>query len=287
MEKIIAYIKRLFKYLFHGIPQLVVSPRIVELQFSDLLKERNVLITGGSSGIGFAIAKAYVMAGANVVIMGRDRKKLEDACNNIVIETGEKKKIHYVVGDIKDIANIEVLLNSVESFLGENGIDLLINNAGILGNTSMECSEEEFDDVFDTNLKSVFFLTRKVCDRMISNNIQGNILNIASSSSLRPAANPYTLSKWGVRAFTLGMAKKMIKYGIVVNGIAPGPTATPMMKKNEKDNIALPNNPSKRYGTPEEIANMSVVLASDMGRLVVGDIIYMTGGSGVITFDDI
>ena len=90
-----------------------------------------------------------------------------------------------------------------------------------------------------------------------------------------------------MRGYTLGLAKTLIKHGIVVNGLAPGPTATPMLIKNENPNLSLPNNPSGRYALPEEIANMAVVLTSGIGRMIVGDIVYITGGAGVITFDDI
>jgi 3-oxoacyl-[acyl-carrier protein] reductase len=121
---------------------------------------------------------------------------------------------------------------------------------------------------------------------MKENKITGNILNIISSSGLRPAASAYTLSKWGVRGLTLGLAKSLIPYDIVVNGLAPGPTATPMLMKDGSEEIGHTSNPLGRYAMPEEIANMAVVLTSGMGRTVVGDIVYMTGGAGIITFDD-
>lgn len=122
---------------------------------------------------------------------------------------------------------------------------------------------------------------------MKENHIEGNILHIASSSSERPANTAYTLSKWGIKGLTLGMAKLLISYGIVVNAVAPGPTATPMLKSEELDNLQLDTNPSKRFATPEEIANMAVVMTSGLGRMAVGSILYMTGGSGIITYDDI
>ena len=91
------------------------------------------------------------------------------------------------------------------------------------------------------------------------------------------------MSKWTIRGFTKGLADILIPYGIIVNAIAPGPTATPMLGMNSEDDLDLQNNPSKRYATPEEIANLAVMLISDMGNLVVGDTLYATGGSGVIT----
>ena len=120
---------------------------------------------------------------------------------------------------------------------------------------------------------------------MKENQIKGNILNIASSSSLRPAISAYTLSKWGIRGLTMGLAKALAPYGITVNGIAPGPTATPMLR-SYGNNITNNNIPLGRFVMPEEIANMAVFLVSGLGRSVIGDIVYMTGGAGVITYED-
>ena len=140
-----------------------------------------------------------------------------------------------------------------------------------------------------TNLKGTYFLSRVFARYMIKNKIQGNILNIGSSSCLRPAASAYTLTKWGVRGMTLGLAKALIPYGIVVNGIAPGPTSTPMhvhgIYKPGEDLTS--QTPVGRDATPEEIANFAVVMISGMGRMIVGDMVYMTGGAGLITFDDV
>ena len=122
---------------------------------------------------------------------------------------------------------------------------------------------------------------------MVKNEIKGNILNIASASSLRPAISPYTISKWGVRGLTLGMAKALAPYGIVVNGLAPGPTATPMLMKDDCDGIEHYGIPNQRYTTPEEVANFSVILVSSLSRSIIGDLIYMTGGAGNLTIDDI
>ena len=95
------------------------------------------------------------------------------------------------------------------------------------------------------------------------------------------------LSKWGIRGLTMGLAKVLIPHGIVVNGVAPGPTSTPMLREDDDSDMPLATNPTGRWGHPVEIANMAVILVSDMSRLIVGDIIYMTGGAGLITQDDI
>ena len=110
--------------------------------------------------------------------------------------------------------------------------------------------------------------------------------NITSSSALRPGISPYIISKWGENSLTLGMAKKYLPYGIVVNALAPGSTITPMLGKNNNDDMNLDYSPSKRYAAAEEIGNLATVLVSSMGRMIVGDTLYATGGAGVITYDD-
>ena len=121
---------------------------------------------------------------------------------------------------------------------------------------------------------------------MKENKIQGNILNVSSSSAIRPASNSYGLAKWGIRGMTLGFAKHLSADGIVVNAIAPGPTATSMLLDAGNKDINRPSSPSERYATPEEIANLAVILVSDLGRMVNGDTVYVTGGCGLLTFDD-
>mgnify|MGYP001105803198 CR=1 FL=1 len=120
---------------------------------------------------------------------------------------------------------------------------------------------------------------------MLENKIKGNILNISSSSSIRPALTSYQLTKWGIRAFTKGLAKELSPKGIVVNSIAPGPTATDMLL-NGDNNINRPNSPIGRYATTDEIASLSTILVSDLSRMIDGDTIFATGGCGNLTFDD-
>lgn len=188
--------------------------------------------------------------------------------------------------DNTDVSSFQLKFESIIKMAGQ--IDILVNNAGILGGNINNSTEEEFDKVLQTNLKGVFFLSQLIGRYFKRNNIHGNIMNIASSSSLRPATSAYTISKWGIRGLTLGLARILAPYDIVVNGIAPGPTATPMLMRNGvRDDIVLRKSLAGRYATPEEIASMAVVLVSNMSRMVIGDIVYMTGGAGILTNDDI
>ena len=195
-------------------------------------------------------------------------------------------KCKTLVLDNQDVASIPAKIKNAVSLFGR--IDILVNNAGVLGGYISNSTESEYDAVLDTNLKGVFFLSKEIGHYFKDNNIKGNILNIASSSSLRPAASAYTISKWGIRGLTLGLAKVLAPYDITVNGIAPGQTATPMLRSTKNlNNIAAPKTPIGRFALPEEIANMAVIMVSDMGRLIMGDIVYMTGGVGNLTNEDL
>lgn len=285
--------KRAWRYIRKGIPvenKIIqqTTANIVSLSVNELLKGRVAIVTGGTSGIGYSIAEAFLNSGARVVITGRSEERLQSAVCQLKEATHvSEDKIYGVVLDNSKPETFMDKFIEIRKLLGGNTcIDILVNNAGVLGGHIINTTEEQFDTVLDTNLKGVFFLSRLLAKHMKNNGIKGNILNIASSSSLRPAVSAYTLSKWGLRGLTLGLAKALIPFGIVVNGVAPGPTATPMLIKDNSGNIDLPSSPAGRYALPEEIANMAVVLVSDMGRMVIGDIVYMTGGTAVVTYED-
>ena len=284
--KVSKYLKRGIEYIRSGIPIKNITTEIASLAPSNLLNGRTALITGGTSGIGKAISKAFLKAGANVIITGRDLQRTENVAEELYGEV-KKGKIYAIDINNQDVESFETKFLEVLNLIGDSKIDILVNNAGVNGGPFFGGSEDEYDMVLDTNLKGTFFLSRIVSSYMIENHINGNILNLASSSSIRPANSAYAISKWGIKGLTLGLAKLLIKHNIVVNGIAPGPTATPMLMKDGDNSISLPQNPSGRYVMPEEIANLAVILVSSMGRMVVGDIIYVTGGAGVITYDDV
>jgi NAD(P)-dependent dehydrogenase (short-subunit alcohol dehydrogenase family) len=258
---------------------------------SDLLSGRNALITGGTSGIGFHLAKAFLGAGAKVVITGRNQDRINKALDELIDQGTYQGKLFGVVMDNANVGALEekfqIALNCLSESNQDGQIDILVNNAGVLGKGILNTSEEDFDEVIDTNLKGTYFLSRLVGNYFKNHDIEGNILNVASSSSLRPATSAYTLSKWGIRGLTLGLAKALAPYGITVNGIAPGPTATPMLLGSNESSINHSTSPIGRYALPDEIANMAVMLVSPIGRTIVGDILYMTGGAGLITQDDI
>ena len=231
------YIKRILTYVINGQPQQVVYPQICLLKFSKLLEGRTAIVTGGTSGIGYAIAKVFLNAGATVIITGRNQGRITTSVEKLKAETSCDRVYGKVLNNA-EVSTFDETFNDILSHKETSKIDILVNNAGVNFKGMPNATEEEYDKVMDTNLKGVFFLSQLFGKYLVKNGIRGNILNIASSSSLRPADSAYTLSKWGIRALTLGLAKSLAKNGITVNGIAPGPTATPMMIKDKNQNMA-------------------------------------------------
>lgn len=177
-------------------------------------------------------------------------------------------------------------LKEAESIFGRK-IDTLVNSAGVeAGKKFGETEPDLFESVIQTNLKGTYFICQAFSNYLIDNEIEGNILMISSASSVPPAISAYILSKWGILGMTEGFAKRLIKYGIVVNGIAPGPTPTPLIKKDPNGDYTKNNSPAGRFVAPEEVSNLAVVLISNMGRMIIGDTVFITGGCGNLTKDD-
>ncbi len=277
-------IKHYIKIFAHIVQHQPITAKIEFVEPQKILDGKVALITGGTSGIGKAIAQEFYKAGATVVITSRSGQKAQE----IVCEIGNNDARAYGIQlDMCDTSNFGNIVNDILKTVPQHRIDILVNNAGMIGGDIRHTSEAEFDKVISTNLKGAFFLSKIVADNMIRNKIKGNILNVASSSSLRPAISAYTISKWGIRGLTEGLAKMLIPFGIVVNGIAPGPTATPLLGKSDYSDISHDGLPNGRYAIPEEIAAMALFLAGPQGRTIVGDIVYMTGGAGIIENNDI
>lgn len=242
-----------------------------------LLENHVALITGGNSGIGFSIAKKFVESGCAVIIAGRNESKLQ-SCVKIL-----GKKAKYITLDVSDVDDIREKIPVARKLFSQE-IDILVNCAGVgVKHSFWDIDEKEYDDIMNTNTRGMFFVSQIVSEYMVNNHTHGHILNISSSSGARPAWTPYEMSKWAVNGFTKGLADTLIPYGIVVNAIAPGPTVTPMINKNSEDNLYSERSLAKRFIMPEEIANLAIFLVSDAGNMIVGDTVYCSGGSGVIT----
>lgn len=263
-----------------------IEPVYIPVFHNALLKGRKALVTGGTGGIGFAIARAFLDAGASVVITGRDELRINKAVNELNGK-GYLGVCKGIVLDNRQVKRFDAKVNECNSLIGD--IDVLVNNAGGFGGGNFgQTKEDDWDRIISTNVKGAYFLSQCLSEIWKAKKTRANILNVCSSSSLRPGQNPYIISKWGLRSMTLGLAKSLVKYNIVVNGIAPGPTDTDLMKGITNDSgLGWRSNPAGRLVTRQEVANLAVILVSDLSRMIVGDIVYVSGGAGVVTFDDV
>ena len=257
--------------------------------YGEVLKGKVAVVTGGTTGIGFEIAKAFIHNGASVIITGRDSERIANAVVKLKKEIGNSENM-FVCGEVLDntmTTQIEDRWKQILSHIENKHIDILVNNAGVISKTHFgKTDEKDYNLVMETNLKGTYFLSEIVSNYMIENGIKGNILNISSSSALRPAVSAYSMAKWAIHGLTLGMAKKLSPYGIVVNSIAPGPTATRMLQSDNIININRMSSPSERYATASEIANLAVIMVSDMSKMLNGDTMYAETACGLLTFDD-
>lgn len=276
-EKIVSMIKNYMA--LRREKELISIPQMIPE--SQLLKGKVALITGGTSGIGLAIAESFIGNGAKVIVCGTNKTKLDDTLSKLRMMNSASAQ-----GLLLDISNVNEIGNRIiqaSQMFDDNRIDILVNSAGVNNpHTFFDITEEDYDNVMDINAKGTFFISQKIGKYMIEKGIKGHILFISSSSAVRPASTPYIMSKWVVRGMTLGVADCLLPYGITVNAIAPGPVVTPMLNKSNSDNLYNPHTVSGRYADPREIANLATYMASDFGKMVIGDTCYITGGSGLL-----
>ena len=237
------------------------------------LKNKKVLITGATGGIGNCIVKKFHELEAKIVVSGTNEKKLEDLKNKYTNIHAEKFKL-----DEHD--KIENFINLIDEKL--NGIDVLINNAGItLDNLSIRLSEENWKKVLDINLTSTFLMSKFVIKKMLKQK-KGKIVNITSivghTGNLGQAN--YAASKAGIIAFSKSLAIEYAKKNININCVSPGFIKTEMTDKINEDfkKVLLSKIPSGNLGSGEDVSNCVAFLASDMANYINGETIHVNGG---------
>lgn len=247
----------------------------------DLISEQQVaIVTGGASGLGYAIAEKFVANNIKTIIIGRNEEKLKTAKNNL------GKLCSCYSFDLNDLDKIPELINQIVSTHGK--IDILVNNAGInLKKSFVEVTNEEFQQVIATNLTAVFAISREVSKNMLSNK-NGSIINISSMAAQYgiPYVVAYTAAKTGIEGMTRAMAVELSPHGIRVNCIAPGFIATDMSAKAldndpERKNKVLSRTPMGKLGTPADVAGAAYYFASESAQYVTGTVLPIDGGNSI------
>jgi 3-oxoacyl-[acyl-carrier protein] reductase len=243
-----------------------------------LLEGKTALITGGSRGIGEAIARAYAAQGADVAFTYTSSEEKAQAIVADLTSLGVKASCYR--SDAADFGQAEKLIDDVIKDFGK--IDILINNAGITRDTLMlRMSEEQWDEVIRVNLKSVFNLTKNVLKPMLKAKA-GSIINMGSVVGVFGNAGQanYAASKAGIIGFSKSIAKEVGSRGIRCNVITPGFIATDMTHQLTEDQIkAYENNiPLKRLGKGDDVANACIYLGSDMSTYVTAQVLSVCGG---------
>ncbi len=249
------------------------------------LNGMNALITGASGGIGAAIAKAFFKQGANIVISGTKREKLQELETELkALNIPLAGAIHIETCDLSQPENIDELLKRAHDTMGS--IDILVNNAGVTRDgLLMRMKDEDWQKVIDVNLSSCFRSCRGAIKNMMSKR-SGKIINIASIVGVtgNPGQTNYCASKAGMIGFSKALAQEVASRGITVNCIAPGFIAsnmTEVLPDAVKEKI-LSNIPMGRMGSPDDIAAAAVFLASPAGNYVTGQTIHVNGGMTMI-----
>ena len=241
-------------------------------------KNKTILITGGSRGIGKGIVLAFAKAGANVIINYANSKEKADTVTKEVNKLGGNAKA--IQADISNFNQAKKLVDQAIETFGQ--IDVLINNSGITkDNLMLRMKEEDFDQVIDVNLKGTWNMCKHLTRNFLKNK-SGSIINISSVVGLIGNAGQtnYVASKAGIIGLTKSLAKEFASRNIRVNAIAPGFIETEMtdkIPKDVKDNY-LKQIPLNRPGTPEDIANLCLFLASDKANYITGQVISVNGG---------
>ena len=237
------------------------------------------LVTGAQQGIGKAIALAYGREGASVVINYLDNQAAAEEIASQIRTLGQRAVP--IAGDVAQAADVRRMVEAGESL---GGIDILVNNAGIFPRVEfLDMTEAQWDEVLNVNLKGTFLCTQAVVQKLVERGSAGAVINLASSAAFRssPRGVHYVASKAGIVGVTRATALELAPYRVRVNAIAPGTTDTaqPRYGMSEEELQAAGRQvPLGRMGTPEDVADLAVFLASEEARHITGQTLHVNGG---------
>lgn len=242
--------------------------------------KRVAIVTGGGSGLGFAIAKKFTEDGIETIIVGRDKEKLNKAKEEL------GNLCHAITCDVSDLASVPGFVSDIVKQFGQ--IDILVNNAGInMKKEITEVTDEDFQKVITTNLTAVFVMSREVLRNMIERK-SGCIINISSMAAQYglPKVIAYSASKTAIDGITRAMAVELGPKGIRVNAIAPGfiysaMTAKALDSDPERKAKVFNRTPMGHMGQPEDIGEAALYLASEGAKYVTGVVLPIDGGNSI------
>ncbi len=275
------YIRKIAKFILESSPEKSVTVNVSQINYGGILKDKKIVITGGSKGIGYAIAKKCISEGARVLVTGRNEQSLK----KVKEELGEN--LEYIVHDISKVDTIDELLkHSMEIFGGS--IDCLVSNAGISlhENHYRNVTIDGFDKQFDTNFRAGYFLAKKFLEMKENNKEEGNLIFITSETGNQAYDIPYGMTKAALNTLTRALSRRVYKQGIRVNAIAPGVTVSDMTKDYAEvsDGNYYRNCASDRIFLAEEVAEVTVFLLSDASKCISGEIIHCNAGNHIKVF---
>lgn len=244
------------------------------------IKNRIAIVTGGASGIGFAISKKFIQNDIKVIMIGRNRSRLKQACETLGVLAD------FVVYDLAELTELPAIVEKIKVNYGM--IDILVNNAGIhLKKPMNEVTDDDFQKIIKTNQTAMFSLTREVA-KIMQLQCSGVVLNISSMASQYGLPNviAYTASKSAIEGMTRAMAVELAQYGIRVNCIAPGFIKTnistlALENDPERKKKVLSRTPMGRLGKPEEVADAALFLVSGSAAFITGVVLPVDGGNSI------
>lgn len=277
-------IRKVAKFIVASQPAKTVHVEVAQINYGGIMSNKTAVITGGGSGLGLAIAQKLVSEGAEVIISGRNEKKLKNACEKL----GEKSQ--YIVFDVCEVEKAAKFLDECEQKLGKK-IDFLISNAGLSlhENIFTNVTVDGFDRQFNTNYRGNYFLCKEFLQmKLKEENPSGELLVMTSESADQAYDIPYGMTKAGLNSMIRAMSRRVYKSGIRVNGIAPGVTQSDMTKEyaDVSDGNMYRDCASDRVFKPEEVAEVAGFLLSDAAKCISGDIIHTNGGNHIKAFWD-
>lgn len=278
-------VRKVAKFIVFEQPKEKVFVNVAQIQYGGILKDKHIVITGGGSGLGLAMAKKFASEGANVLIVGRNEDKLRKAIGEI-----KSGGASYLTFDVSNADKAEEFLAQCQQKLNAP-VDCFVSNAGVSlhENVFTNVSLEGFDKQFKTNMRGNYFLCKAFLEMKLKEDADNaNLLVISSETGNQAYDIPYGMTKAAVNSMVKALSRRVYQKGIRVNAIAPGVTLSDMTKEyaEASDGNLYRDCASGRIFKPEEVAEVACFLLSDASRCISGEIIHTNAGNHIKTFWD-